>query len=517
MTRSRWTCFLLVVLSLLVTRLPLLWEPLIHVDEAIFSIFAEIWQRGGIPYVDIIETKPMGIYYFYVLASWLSGSLPKINMISVHVLTIVWTLLTAATLGMIATRLRSSQAGFIAALFFVVFSGSFSPKIVSTSLEVVLILPATLAIFFLSPPISRLSLWHTVVAGLLSSSALLVKQQGGILIPVALFYLAVYLPWVEPEWCWKRAIQHSLTFLLASFPLPCLMMGQLYPASLDGFLFWNFQGSWNLIRGGQETISLGHKFLTRIFPFLLSTALLWFLVGERFYQRISRKLHATPQETLLWLWLFLTFFAVAAGKKFYEHYFVLLFPPLSLLAAIALDSWSPERKQRFKKVIMIAILAPFLGFSLARYFIHPLFSYFKQEDMISYKIYGDYLRERTEPDDKILVWGFAPAVYWYADRLPATRFVLSDYLVGRVPGALEGPTQIERSERFVMPEAWEMLMADLHKHPPAYIMDTAPTGLHGYSRFPIRNYPEVMEFIKRHYVEEPAYQEASIWRLATLR
>src|SRR5688500_17752426 len=33
------------------------------------------------------------------------------------------------------------------------------------------------------------------------------------------------------------------------------------------------------------------------------------------------------------------------------------------------------------------------------------------------------VRERTRQTDKIFVWGFEPAIYWFADREPASRFI----------------------------------------------------------------------------------------------
>ena len=42
---------------------------------------------------------------------------------------------------------------------------------------------------------------------------------------------------------------------------------------------------------------------------------------------------------------------------------------------------------------------------------------------------GDYIRAATEPDDRILVWGYDPRIYLLAERDAPTRFFHQNALV----------------------------------------------------------------------------------------
>jgi hypothetical protein len=42
-------------------------------------------------------------------------------------------------------------------------------------------------------------------------------------------------------------------------------------------------------------------------------------------------------------------------------------------------------------------------------------------------------------------------------------------------------------------------MGDLERSRPAFVVDTAPSGLHGWSRFPLENLPRLETFVKTNY------------------
>jgi len=500
----------IIVLALIITRISLLFSPFIDVDETLFAIFARVWQHGGIPYADAVETKAMGIYYFYVLASWLSGSLPNINMTAVHLLSIVWTGLTAWVVGRIATRIANERAGLWAALLFVLFSSFFIPKIIGASMDLTLLLPCALAMDFLLHDRDDGTLWRSFLAGILVSAGIIIKYQAGIMLPVVLtyFWLLRFPP--------RKAFTHSFIFALGCIPLTALMFWQLYTlGALQDFIYWSFGGSFRYLASGKGTISIWRKLLSHVLPFIVSTFLIWALATKRFKEwwQLGRvRWQKNPAESGVWLWFFLSIIAVCAGGRFYAHYFLLLMPQLSILAALRLVSWDETSWNRYRKWVFLAIAAPFLVTMTLRWYPRPFYAQLHEEYIDDYKPYGEMLKSRTQPNDRILVWGYSPAVYWFAERLPATRYLWSDVLVGRVVGIQRDLEEKIDYSQFIHPEMWKMFFSDMDEHRPAYIIDMAPTGMHNYQHFPMQNYPDLMAYIFQNYVQEPDFMGAKLFR-----
>ncbi len=506
------TIFLIVLALILITRAPMLWETYMHSDEALFLLSSKLWRLGGIPYVTWFETKPLGVYLYY--------SLGDIRI--VHFITLLWTLLTAWALYGIALKIRvapekKNERAAMAAIAFVLFSTFWDPTIVSVSIEVVLLLPWCLCILLLPTDPQSATPTRSVLSGLMAAAAFLCKYQAGILLPiVALYYWVILWRWF-PEWRFKKALSHSLLFGLGFLPLPILMLAYLlHRGSWEGFVFWNVYGNAQYISDGNAVVALGRKIVTQVFRYLASTALLWFLAADRLLSlwRKRRDLaqESSAYESLIWVWLLLSWIPVSVGKRFEDHYFLFLTPALCVLAATALSSWPLERRLRWRAALTAAVLVPALAFTITRYAVHPLNHRFDGEDMNDYRPYADYLRQRTKPGDAIFVWGCAPAVYLYADRLPATRFLRTDVLAGRVPGYEPSSGKPFEPQRYVVAGTWDMFFEDVARHPPAYIMDTAPTGLHDFRLYPMTSSPLLMDYLKRNYVKETPFRNADVYR-----
>jgi hypothetical protein len=187
----------------------------------------------------------------------------------------------------------------------------------------------------------------------------------------------------------------------------------------------------------------------------------------------------------LWWWLVSGAVSVAIGLRFFGHYYLQLVPPLALLAAGALARAST----RAVRLTVGFALVSGLMFSAAGYFLTP----FGQEP--DYEAVSRYLTERAAPDDRILVWGNVPEIYWASGLRPATRYIATQSLLaenhaGRVtapdPGELD-------------PQVWTWFWRDVRRHPPRFIVDTSGTDLRGADRSPISRYPRLDRYVRAHY------------------
>ena len=99
------------------------------------------------------------------------------------------------------------------------------------------------------------------------------------------------------------------------------------------------------------------------------------------------------------------------------------------------------------------------------------------------------VRSRTRSTDPIFVWGFEPAIYWLAERAPASRFLYD------VPQRCEWQKAYARSE----------LLRDLKSHPPAVFIvqhnDVFPsvTGHATDSADDLSSVPELERYLVYNY------------------
>ncbi|HEX6277585.1 MAG TPA: glycosyltransferase family 39 protein [Polyangiaceae bacterium] len=111
------------------------------------------------------------------------------------------------------------------------------------------------------------------------------------------------------------------------------------------------------------------------------------------------------------------------------------------------------------------------------------------------------LRARTRPGAHVFVWGFEPVIYWLAERPPSSRFIYD------VPQR----TKWERAR------ARTDLLADLRARPPAAIVvqrnDVFPvvTGNHLDSKGELPNFRELETLVQEHYEPVATVEDFDIY------
>ena len=186
----------------------------------------------------------------------------------------------------------------------------------------------------------------------------------------------------------------------------------------------------------------------------------------------------------MWLWLGSAALSVAIGLRFFGHYYMQLVPPLALLTAGALARASTRAVTR--TIAASAVIA--VGCSAAGYFMHP----FGPEPQ--YESVSRYVAANTHPNDKILVWGSEPEIYWASNRLPATRFLTTPtFLTGNHPGRPADETDADADTE----QNWQYFYEDFFADPPRYLLDTSPAKLRG--AHPIAKFPAFAQLVKQQY------------------
>ena len=147
------------------------------------------------------------------------------------------------------------------------------------------------------------------------------------------------------------------------------------------------------------------------------------------------------------------------------------------------------RLQRFARLATIALAAATASvFSIIGFFA-PL------HRGAQYESVSKFIAAKTRPDDRVLVWGSMPEIYWASDRRPATRFVTNSFLSGNNPGR----PPVTGDPKLATPGAWDLFWEDTRLHPPLYILDTTPAKIRGSQYTPISKFPRLKALIHRSY------------------
>jgi 4-amino-4-deoxy-L-arabinose transferase-like glycosyltransferase len=478
-----------------VLRWPLLVRPLQDLDEPNFASIAALCQGGGALYADGgVDNKPPAIFWVYQLAFTLGG---RYAMRLVHLLAIVAVLATAYLLAQVARRLGGARAAFWAALLYGVFSMAPDPRVQAANTENFMMLPLAAAVWIAVQ--DRWPRWLRLAGvGASIAVACLCKQ-------IALVSLGVALVAVATPAATGRARPRSFLTGAAAcalgFALPLAGVAAWLAAhhTLGAALHWTVTrlsshygpSAWSipirqlLADGALRTL----LFALATLPLCLAAILRLRDGGER-----------SPAERMVVAWLLVSALGVIAGGHFFDHYFIQLIGPLAVLGGLyiaehARPTW--DAGIGLFAVGLMLFAASCDGYDYRPFWRHPKPDYGKLAQAI---------RSRTRDDERIFVWGNAPAIYVLSDRLPATRFV------GFLRGLRRSQGEAPQGAWDAGPEVWPLLADDFARHAPALIVDTSTGDYRDFRGYPMSRFPAVQALVASGYARDGEVEGATLYR-----
>lgn len=485
---------LLLLFLSLILRAPSLHYTFLDVDESQFAGFAHTLLDGGLPYRDSLDTKPPLIYLFFAAIFSVFG---KYNMAAVHAVTILWSWLTALVLWKIGSSLNRERAGRWAALFFVVFSTTYLPKFISTSITAVMALPLALSVLFWVQSERK---FFKFLSGIMTALAFLLKYQGGIQLVV--FFVWGWLEVFRKKQTFRRGAADYLIYLAGFFiPVALTILWLNHLGVWSDFVEWSFKGSKHYLAAGNATIPFFKNLVLRGGLFVLSTLLLWVLVIRAFRKEAV--------FGLIPVWFLLSLVPVMTGGRFYGHYFIQMLPPLCLLAGFGMDGVDLKR---WTKWTAAGLAVPAIVFLALRVDFERTDRLFPDDSLFEQQRIGTWIKNHSEPQETLLVWGYATAIYFHAERKATSRFLWMDLLTGKVPGSQKANDPAFDTSAFVRPEAWAAFWEDMKKNPPTYFVDTSPCNIHNYAKYPITAYSDLVRFVGENYHPWQMIERCTIYK-----
>ncbi|HSQ97017.1 MAG TPA: glycosyltransferase family 39 protein [Croceibacterium sp.] len=452
-------------------RLPALLFPGPIDDEGVYSVVANAMLSGGMPYRDAIERKPPFLFDVY---AGVFGAFGEYNWLALHLVALLWVLLTMAGLYAIGRRLFDRRAGLLAALAYSILQPWATYKNLAFNGEVLMNLPLAWAYALaLRPGGARPGRPAIAAAGVLLASAFLLKQPAAIAaVPVGLYLL--FLPG-----SWRGRVGDAALLSVAfAATLGAVALALWREGILAEAFYWTITDH-----------SIPHVFWrhaaehTALFA-LFALPLLAPLAAWRTLARAWQGQRAAFALALGWLAV--SAVGAAAGARFYPHYYIQLIPPLAVLAApvyagAATRSGARWLSPRFAAAWLGLAALVSLGVQAVQLAGVP-----RHSEM------ARYVSAHSAASDPLFVWGQAPWLYLDARRPSATRHVATFALTGYIFGE---PLGIPTDDRIV-PGAWANLAADFAAHPPRFIIDTEAAAS---AQYPLRRYPYLADMVARNY------------------
>ncbi len=508
-------------LTWLTLGLPTLIYP-IGRDQGVFSYIGQRLFDGSRLYVDLWDVKSPLIYWMYGLALNFSGS----HIIGVRIMDMLFAAVSAYLVYTITMRLRiihGQRAGVVAGILYLAWYYLPNDYRVLANCESFMTPFLLLGILFIikaslvrdnSSHATTLTLWFWGGAAL--GATMLFKTTGAVFLGPAV--IAAYLIPANRQ---TRDRLLSVCAVGFGFALP-LLLGWIYLVRTGAMEDWLFLNLTYL--PSYTSVSHAHGILTElskvlyiirdlalIYPAMVAgVALLGMLAVKRWLsERAGAGQSGRGQYALLYLVLsFGVVYAsiIAVQGKYLHYHFLPLLGPFAVVVAVAtLRAIEDFRISPWVKTLAFLTLAIGLAHSWKlpqRYLALGKMAldsdYHEQycEELstgnfpcgVSHRI-GKFLREKSEPGDKLFIWSFEPEIYFLSGLEPASRFLFNTpFLAGEVAST------------------WKVeLMIDLMLAPPEFIVlgdkDGLPliTGERYSSKEQLKAVRGLAEFIDSNY------------------
>jgi 4-amino-4-deoxy-L-arabinose transferase-like glycosyltransferase len=436
--RTLFALFAIVILTVAL-RAPLLNIPLER-DEGVYAYIAYRLDYNELPYRDWFDHKPPGVFWAYRLAL----ALPFDSVFSIHLIAMAVSAGTGVALFFLARRLFGNSTAMLAALLFAALSADPAIQGQAANTEIFMLLPMVLANLLVLRLVQepRSNAIFPFATGLLYGLATIFKQVAG----ANWLALLASVPWLLSP---PRRFRGTGSLVLWS------ILGIAISWGAVAAFFWS-RGAFpdlvynvfthNLRYSSSLPVAERWEYLKdTLLPLARSQTVVWIFAGAGLIAAFSR----SDRRLLAFLgaWLFGSLVGVSTSGYYFPHYFQQLLPPVALLAAFGAQALSQGflfvmMPVRWRQVIgataLLALpclsLAPFVFFyspTEAVQHIYPGNSFGYMQE------FARFIKDTTEENDRIYVFGADPELLFYARRASATRYIFLSPLYNLYPDSLE--------------------------------------------------------------------------------
>lgn len=470
-------------------------------DAQLFAYFGFQWRNGHIPYVDIWDNKPPGIFAanalgFYLFPKSFTALASMEALYNLGCICTVYLLMRQLGAPLIVASLATGSISVTSNLSFYHYGGNMT--------EIYLLWPAVLSMYFFSkarPPFR--GTW-VLLAGFCSGVAALFKPVG--LSPLLAQETFVFLLWfvrrdVSGHQLLASGLANSAGVLIAWFPFAIYFgghnaLGEFIEASL----------TYNLYYAAASYVTSPRRAINAIFNLQpLASVVVCVIVGAILYVTgcakapHNRVLEERSKEPLwFWwplalLWVVFDLAGALAGGRGYQHYFLPLTASLSVAAGFTY--WfliggvsGAARRAGIDKAIFALVFGPLLLPQMAdihqfmRWVLFPAERHAWTSDE---QAVATHLNTVRGPSDTLFTWDYMPTVYFTTEMKSPIRLLDAHYILD---------SQYSHS-RF-----GEEILRGLEQTPPTFLVDGGDNATEESLTAGDPVYRKFREFIQHNYV-----------------
>jgi 4-amino-4-deoxy-L-arabinose transferase-like glycosyltransferase len=398
------------VLLTLVMRFFSFFPSLISHDESTYLVIARELLQGKIYFVDLIDTKPIGI--FLILGAFISITGKSIFLI--RMITAVIIALTAFTVYKISLYNHGERKAAIASGIILVFYLSvYTFYGVFVNPELFFLLFTALAFYLFIRSKHVLSFF---LIGLLMGTGFMIKY-------VVLFDLAAFLLFYLVTVIYRKNRRQILqcigncTLAVFGFLIPLAITIYYYyrVGHLHEFLFYTFEvtGNYPVERSLVQALLFTGDFHLRFLP------ITFFFYFALFKTNPAKDKDIIPRPLIITWCLMVLVVVLLPGKSFF-HYFIQLMLPVSIVAGNFFRK-DMSRPAWINKVIGKPVGAALLCIAIVAQVLMQKHDYFDKPDTPREIAY--FLENRMNPKDRLFAGNYHQLMYYLLDRDCPVRYV----------------------------------------------------------------------------------------------
>jgi hypothetical protein len=430
---------LAVILFVALVRLRVADVPLER-DEGEYGYAGQLILKGIPPYALAYNMKFPGTYYAYAAILALFGATPwgiHFGLMLVNVATIVLVFV-------VGRRLLGARAGAVAAASFAVLSLDRWIYGVFAHATHFVVLTALAGLWLLLRALDGERWLPFLGSGVLLGLSVLMKQHAVFLLPFA----GAYALWSESRRGRESASRwKNIGALTLGVALPLVGLAISLIAHGVWSRFWLWTIRYASAYASETPLAEAFSSLIEGFKAVALVNLALWVVGLSGLVALWTTRWELRARVFVTGLLAASFVAICPGFYFRQHYFILVLPAIALLCGIAVDT-ADRLLSRVLRPPVAGALALVLVVAPIGYFVTKERSFLFSMDArtISRSIYGSnpfveaaeigkYIRERTDANDRIVVVGSEPEIYFYADRKAGTGYIYTYALMEPQPFA----------------------------------------------------------------------------------
>lgn len=395
--------FILFLLLALFLRYPSFGYTAIDWDEITYSLIGEGWLQGKLPFRDLWDIKPIGIYLIYAIIHGIFG----FSVFAIRVSTLLVVVFSAFVIWLLLRRVNRSFA-FTAGFGFLILFSYFLNGL-SGNTELFYLCLETIGVWFLFYGKKQ----YRILSPLAFGFAFIIKYNTAFDI-VGFYFLHLYLNRRKILKNPTSIFSYGILYSIAILPFILSTIWIFYAGLGDSFiethkiLFSNYAKKVTFI---EKIFSLQtYPLLAVLLLFQLSTFLLYFAKRQ------------VPKILILSLiWSMTAFLAATWTGYFFEHYYLPMIVPAvigsSFLFRLVKRKFFSKYKQELTIVIAFLILIPFAV--LVRKRVIKLSKVYPD---IAKEIYVDIEEKKVDPRPVFVAKG-THGIYSLFKQIPINRVI----------------------------------------------------------------------------------------------